>query len=74
MHAVTEQTSDSDSYEDVNCITEVNREDETVNQVKDSHSQGQQLFAGMKIGEKLVNFQIDFQTVGPPVISSPSIY
>ncbi|XP_055492867.1 uncharacterized protein K02A2.6-like [Leucoraja erinacea] len=59
VHAVTEQTSDSDSYEDVNCITEANREDETVNQVKNSHSQGQQLFAGMKIGEKLVDFQID---------------
>ena len=34
VHAVTEHTSDSESYEDVNCITEVNREDETVNQVK----------------------------------------
>lgn len=59
VHAVTEETSDSDSYEDVNCITEEHGESEKVNQVNDKHSQGRQLFAGMKIGKKLVNFQID---------------
>lgn len=57
VHVVSEQ--DSDTYEDIMTITEVNRENEAANQVKESHSQNQQLFAGMMMDKKLVNFQID---------------
>lgn len=57
MHVVSEQ--DSDTYEDIMTITEVNGGNETMNQVKESHNQSQQLYAGMRIDKKLVNFQID---------------
>lgn len=36
-------------------ITEISEKQEIINQVKEVHSKGQQLFAGM-----LVNFHIDF--------------
>lgn len=40
-------------------ITEVNVNRETMNQIKEAHSQDQQLFAGMLIEKTLISFQID---------------
>ncbi|KAJ8356687.1 hypothetical protein SKAU_G00194810 [Synaphobranchus kaupii] len=58
-HATKTKEQDDEKYEDIMTITEVNGDNETVNQVEQSHSQSQQLFAGMMIDKSLVNFQID---------------
>lgn len=53
VHAVSEQ--DSDAYQDIMTTTEANGDIKTVNQMKEKHSQSQQL----KMMKKLVNFQIE---------------
>ena len=45
VHVVSEH--DRDTCEDIMTISEVYGDNETINQVKERHSQGQQLFAGM---------------------------
>lgn len=56
IHTVSES---SGSFEDIMTITEMCVITETINQVKEAHSKSQQLFAGMLLDKKLVNFQID---------------
>lgn len=57
VHVVAEQQSDT--YKDIMTIREINVNREAVNQIKEAHSQDQQLFAGMLIEKTLINFQID---------------
>lgn len=56
IHTISES---SGSCEDIMTITDVCEEQETINQVKEAHSKTQQLFAGMMLNKKVIDFQID---------------